>query len=163
MLHGDTPGSAWAIEATPGDRVGLMGPGGGNIPEVGSYLLVGCETALPVIARIAAELPAHARATIILEVADASEEQPIRSAATLDLRWLHRNGAEAGSTDTLLTAVRDFKWADDAPDFVLVGCEQTAARAIRKYLRKERGLSKEQHLAAAYWRRGHAGTPEDRD
>jgi NADPH-dependent ferric siderophore reductase len=163
VLHGDTPGSVWATEARPGDRVGLMGPGGGNIPEVRSYLLVGCETALPVIARIAAELPAHARATIILEIADASEEQPIFSAATLDLLWLHRNGAEAGSTDSLLAAVRDVRWADHAPDFVLVGCEQTAARAIRKYLRKERGLNKEQHLVAAYWRRGHAGTPEDRD
>ncbi|MFC5068153.1 DUF2218 domain-containing protein [Flaviflagellibacter deserti] len=163
VLHGDTPGSVWAMGAKAGDRVGLMGPGGGNIPAVESYLLVGCETALPVIARIAAELPKHARTTIILEVADASEEQVISSAATIDLRWLHRNGAEAGSTDALFAAVRDFDWAGNAPDFVLVGCEQSAARAIRKYLRKERGLGKDQHLAAAYWRRGHAGTPEDRD
>lgn len=163
VLHGDTPGSVWATAAKAGDRVGLMGPGGGTIPEVGSYLLVGCETALPVIARIAAELPEHARATIILEVADASEEQPIPSVATIDLRWLHRGDAEAGTTESLLAAVRDFDWAANAPDFVLVGCEQSAARAIRKYLRKERGLGKDQHLAAAYWRRGHAGTPEDRD
>ena len=108
VLHeGDnTPGSTWAQQAGPGDIVGVLGPGGGELPEADWYLFAGDETALPAISRILAELPAECRATVLLEVADASEEQPLRSAAALEIRWMHRNGAPAGTTSLLEGAVR---------------------------------------------------------
>lgn len=156
VLHDDSAGSVWARTAQPGDPAGLMGPGGGEIEPADWYLLAGDETALPVIARFAESLPTTARATIRIEVADASEQQPIVSAAALDLAWLHRDGAEPGTTDLLEQAIRAVDWPQTALPYVLVGCEHKAARAIRTYLRKERGLAKDRHLAAAYWRRGHA-------
>lgn len=157
VLHGDSPGSVWARGAKAGDRIGLMGPGGGAPTSSDWYLLAGDETALPVIARIAEGLPPGAQATLLIEVADATEEQAIRSQATLDLRWLHRNGAEAGTTDLLETAVRALPWPEDTAIFALIGCEHRAAKALRGYLRKERGLARDRHLVAAYWRRNHAG------
>lgn len=163
VLHDDSAGSVWARTAQDGDPVGLMGPGGGEIVPADWYLLCGDETALPAIARIAEGLPASARATVLLEVADAGEEQPILSAARLDLRWLHRNGAQPGTTDLLETAVRAAEWPAEGAPYVLAGCEQKAARAIRSYVRKERGLTRERHLVAAYWRRGHEGVIPDRD
>ncbi|RDJ26660.1 siderophore-interacting protein [Bosea caraganae] len=163
VLHEDSAGSVWARTAQEGDPIGLMGPGGGEIVPADWYLLCGDETALPAIARIAESLPTTARATILLEIADAGEEQPIASAATLDLRWLHRNGAEPGTTDLLETAIRAVDWPAEGEPYVLAGCEQKAARAIRGYLRKERGLARERHLVAAYWRRGHEGVLPERD
>lgn len=157
VLHGDSPGSVWATTAQAGDPVGLLGPGGGDIVPADWYLLCGDETALPVIARIAEALPPEARATILLEVADASERQPIESAAQIELNWLHRDGAEAGTTGLLEAAVKAAEWPASGTPYVLAGCEHRQARAIRSYLRKERGLARDRHLVAAYWRRGHGG------
>jgi NADPH-dependent ferric siderophore reductase len=160
VLHGDnhTPGAAWAMRAQAGDAIGIMGPGGGDLPEADHYLLVGDETALPAIARIADALTPDKRATILLEVSDPSEQQDISSRAEIDVRWLHRNGREVGTTTSLAEAVRAFEGPDLDNTFVLVGCEHAAAKAIRSFLRKERGMSKQTHLVAAYWRRGHEGS-----
>lgn len=156
VLHDDSPGSVWAREAKPGDRVGLLGPGGGDIVPADWYLLCGDETALPAIARIAEELPSSAQASIVIEVANASERQEIVSDAAIEVTWLHRDGAPAGSTDLLQQAVRNIALPDQGSPFVFAGCEQAAARAIRKYLRAEKQLPRDCHLVAAYWRRGHA-------
>lgn len=156
VLHDDSPGSVWAREAKAGDRVGLLGPGGGDVIPADWYLLLGDETALPAIARIAENLPSSARASIVIEVADASEQQEIASEAAIDVTWLHRNGCPAGSTDLLPKAVRAIALPAHGTHFVFAGCEQAAARAIRKHLRAEKQLPKDRHLVAAYWRRGHA-------
>ncbi|KRE18222.1 hypothetical protein ASE63_03390 [Bosea sp. Root381] len=163
VLHDDSAGSVWALSAQPGDPVGLTGPGGGEIVLADWYLLCGDETALPVIARIAESLPSQARATLLIEVADDGEEQPISSAAAIDLSWLHRNGAEAGTTDLLERAVRAVEWPEGVVTYALIGCEQVQARALRAYLRKDRALPKERHIAAAYWRRGGEPPLQERD
>lgn len=155
VLHEDSPGSVWARNARPGDRVGLLGPGGGDVLPADWYLLCGDETALPAIARIAASLPTTARATIVIEVADRAEEQDIRSDAAIAITWLHRDGAPAGSTDLLSKAVRAIGRPDVGSLFVFAGCEQRAARDIRKHLRGEWKLAKDRCLVAAYWRHGH--------
>lgn len=163
VLHDESPGSIWAREAKAGDRIGLLGPGGGDVIPADWYLLCGDETALPAIARIAEELPSSARASIVIEVADAAEQQDIASQAAIDVTWLHRKGAPAGSTDLLAQAVRDIVLPDQGTPFVFAGCEQAAARAIRKHLRTEKQLPKDRHLVAAYWRRGQADVHDHGD
>lgn len=161
VLHhddGGSPGARFASRARPGDRVGMTGPGGGGIGEADWYLLAGDETALPAIARILETLPEAARAVVRIEVADAGEEQDLRSAAALDLRWLHRNGRPAGTTTLLQDAVRTVDWPADADAvFAWAGCEHAAYRAIRRHLREDKGLGRTQHMVAAYWRRGLHG------
>lgn len=156
VLHGDeaAPGSHWASTAAPGDRVGLMGPGGGEIAKARCYVLAGDETALPAIARIAEGLPATVQATAFIEVANAAEEQPLASAARLETVWLHRDGAVPGTTRLVEAALRRADWSDSDDVFVFVGCEQAAARNIRSFLQKERSLAKKSCLVAAYWNRG---------
>lgn len=163
VLHDSSPGSTWARNARSGDRVGLLGPGGGDIVAADWYLLCGDETALPAIARIAAELPATARAAIILEVAEDSERQDIKSNAAIDVTWLHRGDAPAGTTDLLLEAITAMTTPEEGNPFVFVGCERAAARAIRKHLRSEWRLPKDRHLVAAYWRLGHADVRDHGD
>lgn len=165
VLHegATSPGSSFAASAKPGDIVGMTGPGGGTVGEADHYLLAGDETALPAIARILENLPESKTATAFIEVADAREEQAIDTHARVDLHWLHRNGAEPGSTTLLSDAMAAARLPEDRSTFVWSGSECAAFRLIRKNLRSERGLSREQHLAATYWRRGHAGEDARKD
>ncbi|GGC82106.1 siderophore-interacting protein [Chelatococcus reniformis] len=159
VLHeGSAPGSDWAVNAAPGDRVGLLGPTGAWLAPADRYLIAGDETALPAIARMLEVLPAGAEAVVRIEVADAAEEQPLPTAATIDLAWLHRGDAAAGTTDLLERAVRAIPWPDAATRvYVWAAAEQAAARGLRAYLGQERGLPPAQRYVGAYWRRGHDG------
>lgn len=156
---GTAPGTEWAMQAQIGDIVGMTGPGGGDAAEADMYMLIGDETALPAISRILERLPATAIATVRIEVADEREEQVIETAAQMDLQWLHRNGAEAGTTSLLIDAVRSVapKQIEGKRVFAWAGCEFDAFKAIRAFWRKECGLKRDDHMAVAYWRRGVAG------
>lgn len=159
VLHeGDHPGTRFAREARTGDRVGMTGPGGGPAPRADWLLLAGDETALPAIARMLEALPAGAHAVVRVEVADMEERQPLASAARLDIGWLPRHGAAPGTTMLLEDAVRAVRWpGGETSTYAWAGCEHAAFRAIRAFLRTERGLAPKDHLAAAYWRRGATG------
>jgi NADPH-dependent ferric siderophore reductase len=160
VLHdgADMPGARFAATAQAGDRVGMTGPGGGSIGDADWYLLAGDETALPAIARILEEMPAGKHATVRIEVGDASDELPLRSAATLDVQWLHRGGSQPGTTGLLADGVRDVAWPDETvSSFAWAGCEHKSFRAIRSHLRRERNLPRDRHLVVAYWRRGASG------
>lgn len=160
VLHGgdDYPGAGWAARATPGDIVGMTGPGGGGVPKARKLVLLGDETALPAIGRILENLPEEAEAVARVEIADAAEIQPLETRAALDFAWLPREGRPAGSTDLLPEALKSLQLHGDDPDvFVWAGCEFSAFKTIRRHLRTVLRLPRAQHLAVAYWRRGSAG------
>lgn len=152
------PGTEWAMQAQIGDIIGMTGPGGGEAPVADYYKLIGDETALPAIARILEGLPVEAFATVRVEVASVEEEQILKTAATLDIKWLHRNGAEAGTTTLLIDATRAAApiAIEGQRVFAWAGCELDAFKAIRSFWRKECKLTRDQHMAVAYWRRGIA-------
>lgn len=160
LLHADAgPGSGFAETARIGDRVGVVGPGGGGLVEADWYLFAGDETALPAIARMLEHLPAGARGKVLLEVADETEVQPLATTAILEIEWLFRGGAPAGSTTGLIDAVRNTDFpADGERRYVWAGCEFEAFRAIRAFVRQEKRLANTEHLVVSYWRRG---APED--
>ncbi|MCK0196961.1 siderophore-interacting protein [Ancylobacter sp. 6x-1] len=152
------PGAGWAARAVPGARIGMVGPGGLSGIAAEICVLAGDETALPLIARLAENLPATSRAVALIEVADAREEQPICSPAQLDIRWLHRDGAAPGTTTLIEDALRGLDWPDAARSVsVVAGCEHEAALRIRTFLRSEMGMTPKQALIVSYWRRGRAG------
>lgn len=149
----DVPGATWAMTAQPGDRAGLIGPGGGGVPAARKLILAGDETALPAIARIAAAMPAEADVRIFLEVADGQEEQPLVSSASMDVTWLHRNGAAPGASDALERILRDIVPAADPQTYVWAACEQKQARAIRAFVKSELARDAGTFSIAAYWQR----------
>jgi len=154
----DMPGARFAAEARPGDVIGMTGPGGGSAAAADWYLLAGDETALPAIGRILEGLPRQAKAVVRIEVADEGERQDLRSVADVDLQWLFRNGAPAGTTEALAEAIRTVALPRDGRSiFVWTGCEHACFRRTRKYLREECGLARDEHLVVAYWRRGYSG------
>ena len=158
VLHADAgPGSGLAESAGPGDVVGVVGPGGGGLVAADWYLFAGDETALPAIGRMLEHLPPAARGHALIEVADESEIQRLECKAAIEVEWLVRNGAAAGTTTLLPDAVRRSPLPEDGSRvYVWAGCEFEAFRAIRSHLRKERGLKNEEHLVVSYWRRGQS-------
>lgn len=147
------PGAEWAANAKPGDIAGALGPGGGGVPEATAMILAGDETALPAISRIAAEVPAGTRLRIFLEVDGPAEELPIASAGTVDLTWMHRNGAPAGTMGLIENAIKDALADADADTFVWAGCERSEAKRIRDFLKSKRAHDRQKMSIGAYWER----------
>ncbi|PWE54797.1 phage tail protein [Metarhizobium album] len=147
-----TPGADFARDAQPGEKLALLGPGGGSLPKAEKLLLTGDESALPAIVRIAAEVPAGTQIQAIIEVQDAAEEQPLPSAGSLDVRWLHRADYPAGSASVLADAIKAAITAADADTFVWVACEKDDVRTVRSFL-KSRKHDRDKMYVAWYWER----------
>jgi NADPH-dependent ferric siderophore reductase len=155
VLHDHGPGGRWATTAQPGSKVGVFGPRGSLIlrKDFDWLLLAADETALPALLRRIEETRPGTRVIAFAEVADAAEEQPVSTSADLELTWLHRNGAEPGSTALLEEAVR----ATELPagdGYVWVAGEADSIKPLRRYLRRELGLPKGAFDVDGYWRRG---------
>jgi NADPH-dependent ferric siderophore reductase len=153
--HGDEGvAGPWAAAARPGDRIQLMGPGGAYLPSPAAdwHLLAGDESALPAIAATLGRLPAGVPARVVVEVADAAEEQPDLAAGPgVDLVWVHRGASAPG--EALVAAVRGIP-LPAGQGHVFVHGEAGAVRELRRYLRAERGLAPEFTSISGYWRQG---------
>ncbi len=154
VRHGHGLASTWAERATIGDAAWIAGPTIGQGPphDVDWFAVAGDETALPAIGRLLEELPSGVRAEVVIEVADAGEEQRLESGADVRVRWLHRDGAEPGTTTQLVDAVRALPWHDGRVYAWMAG-ESTAARAVRTYWRSERAVARDCLDVTGYWRR----------
>ncbi|MCV2490348.1 siderophore-interacting protein [Geodermatophilus sp. YIM 151500] len=159
VLHGDGPAATWAAAAAPGAVLGVAGSGPLGHRPAGRLLLAGDETALPAISRILAEAAPGTTGLVLLEVADAAEEQPLPAPPGVELRWLHRGTTPPGASTLLAEAVaaRPPPGAEDV--FAWVAAESAAVRSVRADLRGRWGLSRAQHHAIGYWRRGRAMAP----
>ncbi|MET0207907.1 MAG: siderophore-interacting protein [Burkholderiaceae bacterium] len=164
-LHEAGPATRWAEQAQPGQRVGIGGPRGSFIvpTDFDVHLLIGDDTALPAIARRLAELPAGARALVLVEVDGPADHIALETQAALELVWVHREDSDAtAGAPPLLTALRSIRLPDGALH-AWVGCESAAARAVRAHLVDERRANPKWIRASGYWRRGSAATHDSHD
>jgi NADPH-dependent ferric siderophore reductase len=156
VLHeGDNmPGANFGATAKPGDIVGIVGPGGVRV-EAENYVFAGDETALPVMLRMAEEMPADRQVTVFAEIDNEAERQEIVSKANIQWNWVYRHGKPAGTSGLLEAAlgVHDFGTEHDGLH-VFVGCEKTEARAIKKLLCEGTKLPKTCVHSAGYWNKG---------
>ena len=158
VLHGDEgPASYWAARATAGDTLVIAGPRGSHLAPVGvdRYVIGGDESALPAISRWLDLLPADAPVTVLIEVTDATDENYPLAAEGRTVHWLHRDGAEVGSTTLLDGALRALE-AQEGTVFYWFGGEAASLVPVRRYLRRELGLAKEAVDISGYWKRGVA-------
>lgn len=155
VLHGDGPAAAWAAQAAPGQRVRIAGPRGSFVvpTDYAWHWLVGDVTALPAVARRLEELPAGARVSAWLQVADPADRRLPPTAATLDLRWFDdQAGLLAALRAAPLPAGEGYVWAAG---------EGGAMAELRRILVEDKGHDKRAIRAAAYWKRGAAGGAEE--
>ena len=149
VLHGDGPAATWAAQAAPGQLLHIGGPRGSMVvPDIfDSYLLIGDETALPAIARRLEELPANRRALVVVEVENALEEQPLNSAASVEVIWVHRDAPE----QDLLNTVEGLS-IPTGELYAWVATESALSRKVRRVLLDTHGLNEEFVKAVGYWR-----------
>ncbi|HWJ98592.1 MAG TPA: siderophore-interacting protein [Acidimicrobiales bacterium] len=154
VLHGDTgPASAWAARAAVGDPVALWGPRTSWSPpaDADSYLLVADETGLPAVAVILETLGSDAPIQVVAEVDDETVRQALPTGEHITVTWLHRDGAEAGTTTALADAVRSLPPPTGTP-YVWGGAESRAVTQVRRHVRGTWGLPKSQVSLVGYWR-----------
>ena len=158
-VHDAGPATTWALQAAPGQRLGVGGPRGSAILPTNFdwHLLIGDDTALPAIGRRLAELPAGARAVVLAEVDGPADVLTWPTAAQADVQWVFRTGGAPGDPAPLLTHLRGLSLPTG--DFhAWVACETGVAKTLRAHLVGERGANPKWTKAAGYWRRGSEAT-----
>ncbi|WP_196487622.1 siderophore-interacting protein [Burkholderia cepacia] len=162
VLNHPGPASQWAAQARVGQWLGIGGPRGSFVVPTGFdwHLLIGDDTALPAVARRLEELPAGARAAVVMEVADRTAQIAFDTRADVHEIWRFRAEADATNGDVLLNAVRDLPLPPSGDGYVWAAGEAMSMRAVRQHLTGERGIDKSRIRAAAYWKRGAAAVHE---
>ncbi|MFG3173394.1 siderophore-interacting protein [Streptomyces sp. NPDC048200] len=154
VYHGESGlAGPWAAKVKPGEEIYFIGPGGGYAPraEADWHLFVGDESVLPAIGASLEALPSGAVAKAFIEVSGPEEEQEIRTSADADIVWLHRGERQIG--DALQEAVSALDFPAGTVDAFVHG-EAHFVKAVRRHLRVERGLTRDQLSISGYWRRG---------
>ena len=155
VLHQDGgPASAWAAAAAPGDTLVVGGPRGSRMPPSGvkRFVLAADETALPALARWIEILPDDVEIVAFCELSNESDAAYLEPAHVQRARviWL-KKGERA-----LERAIRSLGELD-ADTFVWAAGEAASLVPIRRYLRRELGLSAAQVKIDGYWKQGEAG------
>lgn len=153
VIHGDEGlAGPWAARVQPGEVVRFMGPGGAYAPDASAdwHLLAGDESALPAIAAALEALPDGATAHAFIEVSGPEEEQKIDS--DVDVVWLHRGDRPLG--EALIEAVRALAFPAGRVHAFVHG-EAGFVRELRRLLRVEREIPREDLSISGYWRLGH--------
>ena len=156
VVHGDEGiAGPWAAHAEPGDVLHLRGPSGAYAPDPTAdwHLFVGDEAGLPAISAALEALPAGARAVAFVEVGGAVDEIPVATIAELEMHWLHRGDAPAGTTTMLDEAVRAWDWLPGRAQAFIHG-ESALLKSVRPYVLNDRGVARADVSVSAYWRRG---------
>lgn len=147
VLHGDGPASTWAEQAKVGQHLHIGGPRGSMIvPDIfDSYLLIGDETAIPAIARRLDELPAGRKVLAVIEIANAAEQQPLHSAAEVEVIWVVRG------QDDVLETVQNLTLPDGSL-YSFVATESKLSRQLRRVLLDTHNVNEAFLKAVGYWR-----------
>jgi NADPH-dependent ferric siderophore reductase len=146
------PAAAWAAQAAPGHRLVIVGPRGsrGATLSAPRVLLVVDGTALPSAGRWIADLPESTAVEVIADIEG-------------DLEWVREYLRAGGGRDVPITqAGADLAAAVstagvDAGTFVFGASEASRLVGLRRYLRRELALPREQFALSGYWKRGIAG------
>ena len=146
VLHGDGPASTWAEQAKVGQHLHIGGPRGSMIvPDIfDSYLLIGDETAIPAIARRLDELPAGRKVLAVIEIANAAEQQPLASAAEVEVIWVVRG------QDDLLETVQNLTLPGGSL-YSFVATESKLSRQLRRVLLDTHNVNEAFLKAVGYW------------
>lgn len=166
-LHGDEadgaagsggPAARWAASAAPGDAITVMGPRGSALPpaDIDELILVADESALPSAVRWLGALETIAPAAPVLglfSVDDPATADYLRAfeAEGRELRWFSGEDRD----ERVGAALREARI--DAGTFCFLAGEASALVPLRRFLRRELGLPKEQVDVHGYWKRGISG------
>lgn len=151
VLHGDDgPASRWAAAVQPGTELRFAGPRGSHLPPEGvtNAIIVADETGLPAAWRWIEHFHPEVPVTGLFSVGDKGTARYLDEVPATPRHWF--TGA---SRDAELEAA--LRSLDVTPGtFIFLAGEAGAVVPLRRYLRRELGLSKDQVDAHGYWKQG---------
>lgn len=152
-VHGDLgPASRFALYCKRGDFCALSLPGGPqpmltpNLP----FLLAGDMTALPAICAMLEQLPADAQGEVFCLVSSDDDIPPLTIPLRVTCHWLVGNYQQ---TALLINTVKAAPLPTPGSFIWLAGEEQIVLQ-LRRYLRAQLPLHRDQLYAIPYWRAG---------
>ncbi|MFJ4996925.1 siderophore-interacting protein [Microbacterium sp. NPDC088619] len=150
VVHDGGVAAAWALNARPGDVVGVNTPKGLYDPpsEIEWQLLIADATGLPAAARLAENAPAGVRTRVVLEVSSPEDELDIRPADGVELHWVHGGN---GHAPTRIEEILRASELPSGPGYVWVAGETKATRGVRKHLRHQLKLPASAYKVIGYW------------
>lgn len=150
------PASSWALNAQPGDRILIGGPGPRKLinPQADWFLLVGDMTALPAISVNLAELPANASGYAVIEVTSESDIQTLDHPEDVELHWVINPHPDPEGM-SLVSRVKALPWLSGQVA-VWAACEFNGMRALRKFFKQEREIAKSHLYISSYWKLGQS-------
>lgn len=155
VIHQDSgPASSWALEAQPGDRILVGGPGPKKMVDHSAdwFLIVGDMTALPAISVNLELLPPDARGHAVIEVIDAADIQPLDAPANVKIHW-QINPHPGTDDDALFNRVQQLPWLSGRP-YVWCACEFSSMRKLRSHFRARTDLGSDNLYISSYWKLG---------
>ena len=149
VVHEGGVAAGWARQARPGQVIGLNTPSGYYSPpsELDWQVLVADAAGMPAAMRLVESTPG-VRTRLVLEVPDASHQQPVPQRDDLETIWVHGGNGHAPSR--IEEIVRSLPRPDER-GYVWVAGETRVLRAVRKYLRRELGLPASAYSIVGYW------------
>lgn len=158
VVHGDDGlAGPWAAGARVGDRLSLMGPGGGYTPDpAAAHVFAGDLSALPAISAALSALPTDARGHAVIEVEAESAVLALPDVpAGVEVEWVID---PTHDVEALAAVLRQLEWPEGDVQVFAHG-ERESMKAIRRVLFDERGLDRSRVSLSGYWARGRT---EDR-
>ncbi|MEU5597380.1 siderophore-interacting protein [Streptomyces sp. NPDC020298] len=162
-LHSPSgPASRWAADATPGDRVLLLGPAVADNrairfrPPEGTDLVVmwGDESAVPAACATLESLPAGTRVRAWLEVEHAGDIQDVVTDADAEVTWLVRDPSSTAGSPLALDALREARLPSAERPYAWIAGESGCVKTLRRHFVGERGIDRRRVTFVGYWRRG---------
>ena len=157
-LHGAEgeggPAVEWAVNTQPGDEILIGGPGPAKplLPRADWYFVVGEMTSQPAIAVNLEYLPDDANGAVFIEVRSPEDEQDLIHPKGVEIHWVH-NSKPGEHSDSFEQKVRAITWPPGRV-FAWSATEFDMMRRVRRYLREDKGLEKDQFYISSYWKKG---------
>lgn len=155
VVHGHDSGvGRWFERCRTGDRVVIWGPRHSFSPpaEEREQLFVADETGFAAVVALLDETPTGRPSTVVLETSDEQHTIDLSGYPDATVRWLFRGGTAPGTGDALLRAVGELD-ADPVRLVAFGAAESRQVTAIRRYLRRDVGMSAGSVFMTGYWRR----------
>ncbi|MGO2132282.1 MAG: siderophore-interacting protein [Halomonas sp.] len=148
------PASEWAVNARPGERILVGGPGPKKLiqSQADWFLLAGDMTALPAISVNLAALPDDARGHAVIEIVHPADKQPLVHPENFQLHWVINSQPDTASSP-LLDKVKSLPWFDGQPA-VWAACEFGSMRALRCWFKQTLDVPKSHLYVSSYWKIG---------
>lgn len=155
LFEGDGIGLRWARAVAPGDPVVVWGPLGEFVTREAPYhVFVGEETATAAFGPMLRALASDERVYGVVESESPEDEPPLPGPH--HPRRVHRHGAPATSSATLLAAVADLA-LPPTPGVAYVAGEARTCQLVRGHLVRELGWPRRAVTVKPFWAPGKRG------